>query len=418
MPRWGWPFALFTGLFTALIVGPQSSGDDWSSLWIGGILAGRGEWAEAYSIHPADFAATGSAVWERLRLEETTAGVAHPFVHNPGVAILMAAVTEVTTFTVSLYVLTFLSGACAPLMVALSYYFWADKTISLNLLVPLSLLVWATDGFRAALGLGQTSPLIFTVCFAALALARTRPIVAAGLLTAAAFVKLTPLVVIVGFLLAPSYRRAGVYAAVASISSFGLSWLTLGRAHAEWFDALGQFGSKQLVSTINSALGSLLHAPMRGKAVVAAVEPRPGYYLLVAAVIILVLGAFALTCSRVGFVPEKQLVVLSLLGPMLVANILWVHYSSALVLPLIGILVAGVAAGDRRLVVFTVVGSFVLLAPYQFRFSETYNPTTIALFVLWFATVVVVAASTALSSPAMVLAEKTTVPGLARRVTV
>lgn len=120
MPRWGWPFALFAGLFTALIVTPQISGEDWASLWIGGILAKGGRWTEVYSIHPADFSATGSALWEQLRAAETTASVAHPFVHNPGVAIVMAAVTTMTTFTISLYLLTFISGACVPLIVALS----------------------------------------------------------------------------------------------------------------------------------------------------------------------------------------------------------------------------------------------------------------------------------------------------------
>lgn len=64
MPRWGWPFALFTGLLTALIVTPQINGDDWASLWIGGILAKGGQWTEVYSIHPADFSATGSVLWE------------------------------------------------------------------------------------------------------------------------------------------------------------------------------------------------------------------------------------------------------------------------------------------------------------------------------------------------------------------
>lgn len=98
MPRWGWPFALFTGFFTALVVAPQASGDDWSSLWIGGILAGRGQWDAAYSIHPTDFSLTGSALWEQLRVAETTADLAHPFVHNPGIAVFMSLVTSVTTF--------------------------------------------------------------------------------------------------------------------------------------------------------------------------------------------------------------------------------------------------------------------------------------------------------------------------------
>lgn len=418
MPRWGWPFALFTGLLTALIVTPQISGDDWASLWIGGILAKGGQWTEVYSIHPADFSATGSALWEQLRAAETTAPVAHPFVHNPGVAIVMAAVTTVTTFTISLYLLTFISGACVPFIVALSYYFWAEKTIDLKVLVPVTLLVWAGEGMRVALHLGQTSPVIFTVCFAAFALARTRPIVSAGFLAAAAFVKLTPLFVIVGFLLARSYRRAGLYAALASGSAFGLSLLALPCANAEWFNALGQFGSKQLVSTINSALGSLVHAPVRGNAVVGAVDPFPGYRLLAASVVVFVLGAFILMCNRLGHVPEKQLVVLSLLGPMLVANILWIHYSVALVLPLIGILMTGLAAGERRLTIFAVVGGFILLMPYQFRFDEIYNPTTVALYLLWLSTVTVVACSTKMASLTTLLEAKSPGSGRSRRVNV
>ena len=397
MPQWGWPFCIFTGLFTALVVAPQASGDDWSSLWIGGILAGRGQWDDAYSIHPTDFSLTGSALWDQLRVAETTSNVAHPFVHNPGIAIFMSLVTSVTTFKVSLYLLSFLSGACVPLMVALSYRFWVEKTIDLYFLVPLSLVLWASEAMRSALDLGQTSPLIFTACLAALALARRRPVLAACLLAVAAFVKLTPLLVIAGFLLAPSYRRTGAYAAVASFGLFGASFLALWGANTEWFRTLSAFSSKQLVSTMNCSLGSLLHAPKKGEAVVSAVDTLPGYNVLVAAVVVIMIGVFAWTCARLERIPEKPLVVLSLLGPMLVAKILWTHYTLALVLPIVGILVAGLVMGERLHVLFSIFGGFVLLAPHHFSFADMYNASAIANYVLWFFTVLIVAASTKLA---------------------
>ena len=394
LPVAGWLIVLLSALYAAIKIAPIAHGDDWASLYIGGMLAGQGDWHEAYAVDANDFSLTGSDTWRRLSKEHTTVNVAHPFVHNPGVALFMAGFSSLFTFTQSMFILTFISGACAPLIPAAAYKFWTSETIPWSYLVPATVMVWLTEPFNMSLHLGQTTPLILTSCMLALALAKDNPVAASIMLSLATFVKLTPIVVIIGLLIVPATRRAGTYTLVMASTWFTSLFLIVHEPVGVWISSLKEHGSAFLVSPINAALSSVIYAPLRdneGVAIITDVPSSP-VTLAMALVIAMVGFVFLRSWKRSYVFPEESFLTLCLLGPMCVASILWIHYSVMLVFPIVGFVVWGLRRKDWALVSVGVVGSGVLVVPFDFGHSATWNPVTLMHISLWIIVTVAVAA--------------------------
>lgn len=393
LPLAGWVLVVISATFAAIKITPTAHGDDWSSLYIGGMLAGQGNWHEAYAVHPHDFSLTDSEVWEQMRQEHTTVNVAHPFVHNPGVALFMAVFSNLFSFTETMYILTFISGACAPLIPAAAYKFWTSKTISWPYLIAGTLMVWISEPFLMSLQLGQTSPLILTSCMLALALAKDNPVMASLMLSLATFVKLTPIIVIAGLLFIPSTRRAGIYTALMAGAWFSSLIVVLHDPIGIWIESLKEHGSAFLVSPINAAISSVIYAPMRtneGVAIVTDVSSSPVTFVM--GIVISVTGLVFLNAWRKSYkFPEESFLMLCLLGPMCVASILWIHYSVVLIFPLIGILVRSIERRNWWFVTATVVCSAILVVPFDFAYPATWNPVMVMHLGLWIFVVVMVA---------------------------
>lgn len=393
LPIAGWLIVVISAVFAVLKVAPGVHGDDWSSLYIGGMLAGQGNWTEAYSVHPDDFSRTGSMVWEQFRKEHTTVNFAHPFVHNPGVALFMAGLSSLLTFTQSIQLLTFVSGACAVMIPAAAYKFWTSKTIPVLYLIPLTVFVWITEPFNMSLQLGQTTPLILTACMIALAVSKDKPLVAAVLLSLATFVKLTPVVLIAGLALIPTTRKAGMYAAGLTFAWFAPLIALFHEPFTIWISSLKRHGTAFLVSPINASIGSVIYAPLRENEGVAIVDNVPSFPVTLAmGIVVAVAGGVFLNRWRKGReFPVESFLALCLLGPMCVAGILWIHYSVALVFPLVGLFIWGFGRKDWILVAVSVVGSVVLVVPFDFGYVAAWNPVTLAHLGLWIIVVVAVA---------------------------
>lgn len=393
LPLAGWLLVIASALYAAIKITPMAHGDDWSSLYIGGILAGQGNWHEAYAVDAHDFSLTGSEVWEQIRREHTTVNFAHPFVHNPGVALFMAVFSSIFSFTETMYILTFVSGACAPLIPAAAYKFWTSKTIPWLYLIPGTLMVWISEPFNMSLQLGQTTPLILTSCMLALALAKDNPVAASLMLSLATFVKLTPIIVIAGLLFIPSTRRAGTYTALMAGAWFSSLVVVLHEPIGIWIGSLKEHGSAFLVSPINAAISSVIYAPMRtneGVAIVTGVSSSP--VTLAMGIIIGITGlVFLRTWHRSRKFPEESFLMLCLLGPMCVASILWIHYSVMLIFPLIGVLVWGFERRNWWFVIASVVCSVLLIVPFDFTYPATWNPIMLMHLGMWIFVVVVVA---------------------------
>lgn len=393
LPIAGWLLVLASALYAAIKITPTAHGDDWSSLYIGGILAGQGNWQEAYAVDPRDFSLTGSPLWEQIRQERTTVNFAHPFVHNPGVAMFMAVFSNIFNFTQSMYILTFISGACAPLIPAAAYKFWTSKTIPWLYLIPTTFMVWITEPFNMSLELGQTTPLILTSCMLALALAKDNPVAASLMLSLATFVKLTPIIVIIGLFLLPSTRRVGTYTALMASAWFSSLVVVLHEPIGIWIASLKEHGSAFLVSPINAAISSAIYAPMRtdeGVAIVTDVSSSP--VTLAMGIVIGITGiVFLRTWHKSYTFPEESFLMLCLLGPMCVASILWIHYSVMLIFPLVGLFVWGFERKNWVFMFAAFAGSIMLIVPFDFTHPATWNPVMLMHLGLWIAVVVIVA---------------------------
>lgn len=396
----GWILSAVWAVAAGLAWFPRVVGDDWTSLWVGGRLIARGDWREAYAVSPLDFAYPDSPVWDAIVAEQTSAPFGHPFVHSPGVGVAMSLVSRVLSFDASLLAITAGSAFAVPLLIAASYRFWTQCTLVLPVLSIGTVFVWLTVPLVIARVVGQTTPLIIACCVAAMAVAAQRPRVAGVLLAVAACIKLTPVVLAVGMLAVPSTRRAGAWAAVLVAVYSAVQLIFLPEQVALWAATLGSFSDAHLVAPMNATVGSILYAGERTTEGVAVVRggslvPATATALFVAAVVAL----FVWTWRRSGRFPAKVFLALCLLGPMAVSQILWLHYSEALVLPLIGILAYAVRRSAWKPAAFALGALALLLVRIDFTTTAAPSPVTVLHVVLWAA---VLAATALLRIPAEV----------------
>ncbi|MGP5606160.1 hypothetical protein [Corynebacterium casei] len=110
--------SVFAGLVNALYWSGRQQPDDWSSLWIAGILVNNGNSDHIYDFDPTDFAAWSGSAWQEVIVTNDLSAAPHPFVHIPGVAYAVAPFTDVLSFEASVVWLTALCGACLPFLLA------------------------------------------------------------------------------------------------------------------------------------------------------------------------------------------------------------------------------------------------------------------------------------------------------------
>lgn len=388
VPQHGWILALLSGLLALTTLAPTAHGDDWASLWIGSILAGQGNWHEAYAIHPTDFSLTGSPTWRELTQTHTTANVAHPFVHNPGVALALIPLTHLLTFNQSLYALTFLSGVATPLIPAAAHRYATGTPITLPLMLAGTLGIWVLEPFRMSIALGQTTPLILAAITTALALAKTRPEIAAPLLATAALIKLTPIALIIGLALIPNTRKTGIWSAGAATAGIVPLLALLPEPVHIWVSTLQTHNAAELVSPINASVGSVLHAPLRtneGVAIVRGASTFPTMFLT-GLIVATVIGVFVWNWWGSREFPEQAFLALCVFGPMCVAGIVWIHYSLMLVFAVVVLCIHGVRQHQWGYVAWAVLVSFFLAVPFDFSAEGVRNPVTMMHLMLWVVT--------------------------------
>lgn len=381
----GWLITAVWSILAGLFWFPRAAGDDWASLWIGGRLIARGDWEQAYAVTPNDFAHHGSPVWDAIVAEETSAPFAHPFVHNPGVGVAMSGISRVLSFDTSLLLITIASAFAIPVLVAAAYHFWTRATLSLPVLAAASFFVWMTVPVVISRVVGQTTPMIIAACVVAMAVATHRPWLAGVLLAAAACIKITPVVLIAGMIVLPATRRAGVRAAALLVVLIAAQLVSMPEQFRLWAQTLGGVRSAFLVAPMNATLGSVIYADYRTEEGVAIVRdvsrvlPVAGTLLLV----VVVVALFAIRWLRTGVFPGRVFLALCLLGPMAVSQVLWLHYSIALVLPLVGMLVAGTRARSGWWLICGAVGMLLLLIRIDFTTTAAPSPVTVLHLVLW-----------------------------------
>lgn len=160
-----------------------------------------------------------------------------------------------------------------------------------------------------------------------------------------------------------------------------------------WISSLKEHGSAFLVSPINAAISSAIYAPMRtneGVAIITGVSSSP--VTLAMGIVIGITGIVFLRAWHKSYTfPEESFLMLCLLGPMCVANILWIHYSVMLIFPLIGLFVWGIERKNWVFVIVSVVGSFLLTVPFDFTHPATWNPVMLMHLGLWIVVVFMVA---------------------------
>lgn len=385
----GWLLSALWAVVAGILWFPRVVGDDWASLWIGGRLIARGEWEQAYAVSPTDFAHHGSAVWDAIVAEQTSAPFAHPFVHNPGVGVVMSVVSQALSFDSSLLLITIASAFAVPILIAAAYHYWAVETITLPVLAASTLFVWMTVPLVIARVVGQTTPAIIASCVVAMALAQRRPWLAGVLLAVAACIKVTPVVLIAGMLVLPATRRAGLRGAGLLAALISVQVIALPDQFRLWAETLGSVRSAFLVAPMNATLGSVIYADRRAGEGVAVVRDVSQVLPLAGTVIFVgvVLAIFAVRWYGARAFPGRVFLALCLLGPMAVSQVLWLHYSVALVLPLVGMIVAGVRRRSWLWLVCGAVGSALLLIRIDFTTTAAPSPVTVVHLVLWAAVV-------------------------------
>lgn len=134
--------SVFAGLVNALYWSGRQQPDDWSSLWIAGILVNNGNSDHIYDFDPTDFAAWSGSAWQEVIVTNDLSAAPHPFVHIPGVAYAVAPFTDVLSFEASVVWLTALCGACLPLLVSASWALWSRTTVPLPALLAITVAAW------------------------------------------------------------------------------------------------------------------------------------------------------------------------------------------------------------------------------------------------------------------------------------
>ncbi|AEK35424.1 putative membrane protein [Corynebacterium variabile DSM 44702] len=244
--------SVFAGLVNALYWSGRQQPDDWSSLWIAGILVNNGNSDHIYDFDPTDFAAWSGSAWQEVIVTNDLSAAPHPFVHIPGVAYAVAPFTDVLSFEASVVWLTALCGACLPLLVSASWALWSRTTVPLPALLAITVAAWYATAFQSGMWLGQTTPIILCMTVCGIAYARDRPVAAGIVLGLAGIVKLTPLGLIPLMLLFRHYRR-GAATATATAAFVALASLVVGGGglFGTWIDRMRWLSAHVVVTGSN-----------------------------------------------------------------------------------------------------------------------------------------------------------------------
>ncbi|WP_024795923.1 glycosyltransferase 87 family protein [Tomitella biformata] len=257
-----WPVfivGLATGLLNALYWTSRQQPDDWSSLWIAGLLVRQGKTGHLYDHDPVDFAAWAGPAWDELVTAGTASAAPHPFVHIPGVAYAVAPLTDLLSFDSSAIVLTVVSGFCLPVLISASWVLWSRQSIPFTFLVIATIAGWYSNAFQSASWLGQTTPIIVCITICAVACASYRPITGGILLGIVGAVKLTPLGLIPLMLFFPRYRRSGIIATITAGAAALASLILGGRElFSTWLATLSRVSSSVVVTSANRSFAAMV----------------------------------------------------------------------------------------------------------------------------------------------------------------
>ncbi|AHI18643.1 glycosyltransferase family 87 protein [Corynebacterium variabile] len=359
--------SVFAGLVNALYWSGRQQPDDWSSLWIAGILVNNGNSDHIYDFDPTDFAAWSGSAWQEVIVTNDLSAAPHPFVHIPGVAYAVAPFTDVLSFEASVVWLTALCGACLPLLVSASWALWSRTTVPLPALLAITVAAWYATAFQSGMWLGQTTPIILCMTVCGIAYARDRPVAAGIVLGLAGIVKLTPLGLIPLMLLFRHYRR-GAATATATAAFVALASLVVGGGglFGTWIDRMRWLSAHVVVTGSNRSFASavLRDKPDNG-GVAPVVDDVPLWVSVIPILVAVVLFAAIVWAA---WRQRRWAAPLVLMGAYAIAtmasSLLWNHYLLVCVPLVIGIAVFSQHFETRLRTVFMVLSVVALLLLY------------------------------------------------------
>lgn len=334
---------LFGAVVMLLVRGAQDPGD-LGSLWIAGLLVGKGDTENLYAIHESDFALITGEAWINTYEQSDVSAYPHPFVHTPFVAQVMSWITKLLSFDSAVFWITVLSAWALVILIVSAWRFWFEDEIPPGYLALGLVLGWVATSFQSSLHLGQTTPLIFAGVAYGLAAARIHPVRAGLALGAVAVVKLTPVVLVIICLFFPRARKAGVVGLLFGITAVVVSIVSLGFAtFRTWVETLQELNAAALVAPVNGAFASLINvgAVEDPDALVSILEDPPLISSLVPRLLALALIAVVVYIAWRSSEPWKITTVGIFTALTATSGILWDHYVLLVVLPLLGVLARG-----------------------------------------------------------------------------
>lgn len=348
-----WPIGIFAsviGILTASFWGRVTAADDFSSLWIAGLLYRDGDKQLLYDRSPEDFSTIQDEAWWEYARNLDVSGLnpyPHPFVHIPIMAEFNSYLSQWMDYATAVWILTAISGFALVMIVSASWQMWFKETIGLVPLALGTMALWLSIPAQVSLGLGQTSPVITAGILSAIALAGRRPLLAGLLLGAVTAIKITPIFVICAMFIYSRTRKAGFWSLGVTVAIAGYSFMKDMNSFREWIHVLGDISSSGILHFLNlSPLAFLAHddeiISYRGNHAVLPITPvveelNPIYVWGVRAIVIILLvivALFAWKSRERGF---ELFAVGGYVVSMLASNILWQHYLVILPALVIGI---------------------------------------------------------------------------------
>lgn len=273
----------------------------------------------------------------------------HPFVQAPLVAEVLAPLTRIMSFDVSLALLTVASGWALAVIVAAAWHLWAHATVPTGVLVVVAAVAWSSVPFQEAVQLGQTTVVVTAAVAYGVSAARTAPTVAGPILAVAAAVKLTPVLLIVLLLLfrrtrLAGWRALGTTAILTAISLLLAGWQT----HVGWVTRLREISGGAIVAPASESIPSIAllgrwHERREEDGVVVLTVPDPPTWiaLLTAAVASALIGLVLTAAWRRREYSYELLTVGLFTAVTLTSGLVWTHYLIIVLLPAAGALLAG-----------------------------------------------------------------------------
>lgn len=337
-----WLIATGFAVLTAIAHVKTSHPDDLAAWWIAARIADQGNLDAIYAVDTVDFSRYTGQVWAgEAELIKDIAPFAHPYVHLPLIALVLAPLTKIMTFRVFAFLWAVLMGYSFTFLTAASISLWTRKAVPPAILVAVASAVWVSSAGQMSINLGQTSPFIFCIIAVSLALSQRRPWIAGVLISIAALIKMTPLALIVGMLLFASRRKTGIIALIVTTAGFVGSYLWAGKEVTHtWRETVGWMGSNTLSSPVNSSIDSLIAGTRDLSAVVEVVEGTSIWSLTIKFLILVavLVGLFYVAGSRNDYCFEIAVTAVLLAGTA-TAGVVWVHYGLLAVLPLAGAMI-------------------------------------------------------------------------------